>query len=152
MDKKSASLGAAATLLVAGGLFAGISLANADNNKPAPTPASTVSATPSAAPEPAITATPTPEPVVTITPTPEPAPVVEEAPAPAPVVEPAPVIEPVPAPVVEQPVIEQPVPNNNFGTPEPGDIKNQDKGKQPTDGSTYIPIPTPEDLVGSPKR
>jgi len=38
-------------------------------------------------------------------------------------------------------IIAETVPNNTIGTPIPGDIKNADKGKQPTDGSTAIAQP-----------
>lgn len=149
MDKKSASLGAAATVLLAGGLFAGVSLANA-NTGPAPTPAVTITATPTAtttaAPTPSATPIPTQttEPIVTVSPAPSP--VADPVPAPIAPVTQAPVVQEPAAPVVTE------VPPNNFGTPSPGDIKNADKGAQPTDGSTVIYQPTPGDFGYSPKR
>ena len=160
MDKKSASLGAAASLLLVGGLFAGITLANANTGStPAPAPVVSVTSAPVAtvAPKPVATHAPVhvvkkivKETAVTVTPTESPA--TDPAPVavdPAPVTvdpAPAPVVAPAPAPVAStEPVAPAPAtvaPTNNFGLPQPGDIKNQDKGKQPTDGSTVIPDPT----------
>lgn len=124
MHLRSALAGAAASVLVAGGVFAAVAASNAQEPEVVE-PVAVVELEPARA-----TSLDSPDPIAYTPPAPEP------APEPVATVEPEPVVAPEPAPVVEEPVAPQPEPK-----PQPEPVAGNDDGRGGGGDDPLGPLP-----------